>query len=57
MFNILWLLVKTKMPAILFEAGFLSNPEEERQLRTAHYRDAMAQALADSIVEWVERGK
>lgn len=50
-------LVKTKMPAILFEAGFLSNPEEERQLRTAHYRDAMAQALADSIIEWAERGK
>lgn len=50
-------LVKTKMPAILFEAGFVSNPEEERQLRTAHYRDAMAQALADSIIEWMERGK
>ena len=50
-------LVKTKMPAILFEAGFLSNPEEERHLRTAHYRDAMAQALADSIIEWRERGK
>ena len=50
-------LVKTKMPAILFEAGFLSNPVEERQLRTAHYRDAMAEALADSILEWLERGK
>jgi N-acetylmuramoyl-L-alanine amidase len=50
-------LVRTKMPAILFEAGFLSNPSEERQLRTAHYRDAMAEALADSILEWLERGK
>ena len=33
-----YVLLGTKMPAILVETGFLSNPEEEKRLSTAGYR-------------------
>ena len=50
-----YVLVKTNMPSVLFEAGFLSNSQEERQLRSPHYQNEMAEALASALVEWMER--
>jgi N-acetylmuramoyl-L-alanine amidase len=50
-----YVLVKTDMPSILFEAGFLTNAQEERQLRSAHYQDAMAEAFAEELIKWLER--
>lgn len=37
------------VPSVLVELGYLSNPDEERQLRTPEYRAKLAGALAKSI--------
>jgi len=37
------------IPSILVETAFISNPEEERQLRDPAYRTALAEALATGI--------
>ena len=41
-----WVLLKTACPAILFEMGFISNPEEERYLN----QDASMAQMANAIV-------
>lgn len=43
---------ETKMPAILMELGFLSNPAQERQLADPVFRLKLAQAIADGILEY-----
>ena len=43
---------KTNMPALLVEAGYLSNRREEGLLRTSSYRQKIAQGLADGIVSY-----
>lgn len=40
---------ETKMPAILIEGGFLSNPEERKKLKDPKYLEKMAQAIAQGI--------
>lgn len=37
------------MPSILFEAGFLTNPEDERRLSSAAERERFAEAMASAI--------
>lgn len=44
-----WVLLKTACPAILFEMGFVSNPEEEKFLRQPEGIDQMAQAITDAF--------
>ncbi|GAN11033.1 hypothetical protein MAM1_0453c10585 [Mucor ambiguus] len=44
---------ETKMPAILLEAGFLSNPNEEKQLFNAEWQDKYAKAIYDGICEYL----
>ncbi len=39
-------------PAILVEAGFLSNTVEERKILTAEYRDLLAKAIAEGILNY-----
>jgi len=39
-------------PAILVEAGFLSNVTEERRILTVEYRERLAKAIADGIVAY-----
>lgn len=48
-----FVLRNTLMPAVLVEVGFLSNPKEEQLLKTATYRQRIAEALAKSIVDYV----
>ena len=50
-----YVLVSTRMPAILFEASFLTNAEEERRLRTPQFQQATADALVDAVGAWFER--
>ncbi len=45
-----YVLRNTLIPAILVEVGFLSNPKEERMLKTSSYRQKIARSLAESIV-------
>ncbi|NGX61255.1 MAG: N-acetylmuramoyl-L-alanine amidase AmiC [Chlamydiae bacterium] len=40
---------ETKMPAILVEGGFLSNPQEREKLRDPQYRTRLAWAIAQGV--------
>ena len=42
------------MPAVLVECGFLSNPEEEKQLLDTAYHRRIAQAVAAGLSGWME---
>ncbi len=44
-------------PAILVEAGFLSNAAEERKVLTAGYRDLLAKAIVEGILEYRKAGE
>jgi N-acetylmuramoyl-L-alanine amidase len=43
---------KTKMPSILAELGFMTNPEELALMKTDKYREDAARALAVSILKY-----
>ncbi len=38
-----------KRPAILIEAGYLSNPAEAEKIETAAFRQKLAEAVADAL--------
>ncbi|HET6981799.1 MAG TPA: N-acetylmuramoyl-L-alanine amidase, partial [Myxococcaceae bacterium] len=44
-----YVLLGTKMPAILVETGFLSNPEEEKRLASPGYQEDVARAIASGV--------
>ena len=48
-----WVLIGASMPAALVEVGYLSNPSEEKQLRSGSYQAKIADALADGIVNYL----
>ncbi len=50
----LHVLNKTKMPAILAELGFITNPEELAEIKKEEYRETAARALAVSIVKYFQ---
>jgi N-acetylmuramoyl-L-alanine amidase len=50
-----YVLVSTRMPAILFESSFVSNPEDEKKLRTPHFQQAEADAIVEAVGHWLER--
>ena len=43
-------LVGANMPAVLVEMGFISNPEQEKQLASDTFQSTLVQALVDSVV-------
>ena len=45
-------LESANMPAVLIEMGFLSNPDQEKQLAGAEFQAALVQALYDSVVRF-----
>ena len=45
-------LVYTKMPAVLIETAFISNPEEEMKLADPTFQQLMAQAIAEGICDY-----
>ena len=47
-----YVLVGASMPAILFESAFISNKREEKLLKQKNFRQKIAQALYDSIMEF-----
>lgn len=47
----------SKVPIILLEMGFMTNPEEDALLDTDEYQLKIAQGLADGIVKYFERNK
>jgi len=47
-------LIGANMPSVLAEIAFLSNPQEEKLLKTPEHRQKIAEALYDGIVGYVE---
>jgi N-acetylmuramoyl-L-alanine amidase len=45
-------LVGANMPAVLVEMGFLSNPEDEKQLAGDDYQNRVVQALVEAIIQF-----
>lgn len=44
-----YLLNQTKMPSVLVEVGFLSNPKERKLLQTTSYQEKIAEAITKGI--------
>jgi N-acetylmuramoyl-L-alanine amidase len=44
-----YVLVGARMPSVLFEANYLSNPEDEARLRSAEYRSRLADGVVNAI--------
>lgn len=49
-----YVLINTEMPSILAEVGFISNPDEEKLLKTPAYRQKIAEALFDGIKNYMD---
>jgi N-acetylmuramoyl-L-alanine amidase len=45
-------LVGANMPAVLIEMGFVTNPEQEKQLRSEDFQNNVTQALVNSITRF-----
>jgi N-acetylmuramoyl-L-alanine amidase len=43
------------VPSVLIECGFLSNPEDERNLMDPEYQQRLAEAIADGVLDFLER--
>jgi len=50
-----WVLLKTACPSILFEMGFISNPEEEAFLNKESSMNQMAQAIVNAFGAYTHR--
>lgn len=48
-----YVLVGTRMPAILFECSFMTRPEELAALRTEPYRAQLATGVAEGVVDYL----
>ncbi|MBL0686625.1 MAG: N-acetylmuramoyl-L-alanine amidase [Sulfurospirillum sp.] len=44
-----WVLVGAQMPAILIEAGYISNKTERKRIFNSHYQNLLANGIADGI--------
>ncbi|MEM6532182.1 MAG: N-acetylmuramoyl-L-alanine amidase [Myxococcota bacterium] len=49
--DMLYLLRRVRVPAVLIESGFICNHEEERRLGDKNYRQRLATLIADAIVQ------
>jgi N-acetylmuramoyl-L-alanine amidase len=48
-------LMGATMPAVLVEIGFITNPDEERRLRDAAFKDRLAAAIFESVRRYHDR--
>ena len=48
-------LVGANMPAVLVELGFMTNPEQERQLTSDAYQASIVEALVEAVVRFRDR--
>ncbi len=49
-----FVLIGARMPSILVETSFISNPQEERRLRSPAYQEALARGIARGIEKYIE---
>ena len=50
-----YMLIKTEVPLTIVECGFLSNSQEADKLIDETYQDAMAEAVCQGILKWMEQ--
>ena len=50
-----FVLMGATMPCVLIEVSFISNPVEEKRLRSEKYLDALAQSIAAGIADFAKR--
>jgi N-acetylmuramoyl-L-alanine amidase len=50
-----YVLKGAQMPSVLIEVGFISNTDEARKLKDAEYREKIAKAISDGIVDYKKR--
>lgn len=48
-----WVLKDARMPAVLVESGFLSNPEEARRLSNETHQQDLARAIAEGVNNYI----
>ena len=44
-----------KIPSVLLEIGYASNPEDARKMNDDQWKDELARILADEIVRYIEQ--
>ncbi len=49
-----YVLIGARMPAVLCEVGFITNPTEHRRLSSHRYRERLAQALANGLAAYAK---
>lgn len=49
-----YVLMNTEMPSILAEVGFISNPDEEKLLKTEKYRQQIAESLYQGVKKFID---
>ena len=49
-----YVLINTEMPSILAEVGFISNPDEEKLLKTESYRQSIAESLFQGVKKYID---
>lgn len=49
-----YVLASTRMPAILFESSFLSNPSDEMRLRSPAFQTVVASAIVEAVGRYLE---
>lgn len=54
--NLFYVIRNARIPAILVEVGFVSNPEEGKLLASDSYQKKLAAALADGVLEFLRGG-
>lgn len=52
-----YMLKFSKVPTIIVECGFLTNPEEAQKLTQEEYQDELAFAICNGIVKWLDGGE
>jgi N-acetylmuramoyl-L-alanine amidase len=48
-------LVGANMPAVLVEMGFITNPDQERQLTSEPFQSSIVQSIVDSIIRYRDK--
>lgn len=49
-----YVLMQTKMPSVLIEAGFLSHSQDRKRLLAADFQQKLAFSLSQGIINWIQ---
>jgi N-acetylmuramoyl-L-alanine amidase len=53
--SLFYVLIGAHMPSILVEVGFITNPAEEKRLRSKTYQKALAEGVSRGITDYLKR--